>query len=93
MFTIRSREKMSSVGRGFSLILALHRFQKWCREGFLRAGLEHLRVRQPPPWHGQHCFKKSSVDRCPEGEGKVLLGWARTTVSVTYGVGTHPRGG
>lgn len=24
---------------------------------------------------------------------KVLLRWARTTVSVTYGVGTHPRGG
>lgn len=45
---------MSSVGRGFSPILALHRFLKWCGE---RGGFEHLRVRQPPPWHGQHCFK------------------------------------
>lgn len=24
---------------------------------------------------------------------KVMLRWVRTTVSVTYGVGTHPRGG
>lgn len=22
-----------------------------------RGGLEHLRVRQPPPWHGQHLFE------------------------------------
>lgn len=59
VFTIRSREKISSV-RFFPPHLSSSKLPKK-RGGvmgidFFPLGLEYLRVRQPPPWHGQHFY-------------------------------------
>lgn len=90
VFTIRSREKMSSV----RFLLPHLSSSKLPKRGW---GLFFFGARaftcSPTASLAWSALSSKLWSRSMPATEKVLLRWARTTVSVTYGVGTHPRGG
>lgn len=86
---------MSSVPGGFFfLILALHSFQEKKKKVcfFWGSWAFYVFANRLP---GMVSTFRGCVTIDPRGgKGSAQMGsWARTTVSVTYGVGTHPQGG